>query len=70
MDVYVPVKGKCTWWREIPNEEDRHDISLRANKKRVECVCVVEGRTWQHIAKDVPSDCPDGRSCRYYVKHA
>lgn len=67
MSLYVPIKGKCTWWREFPNEEDRFDRSLKLGEKRVQCVCFVEGDSWQYMAKDVPANCPFSRRCRYHI---
>ncbi|MDH4139094.1 MAG: hypothetical protein OEV43_00815 [Coriobacteriia bacterium] len=69
MDIYSPIRGKCTWWREIPSEEDAHDLRVKAPDKRVNCSCFVEGEYWIHRSADVPSDCPNARSCRYYIKH-
>ena len=68
MSLYVPIKGKCQWWREFPNEEDRYNRSLKPEQRRVQCVCFVEGDGWQYLTKDVPSDCPFGRRCRYHVR--
>lgn len=68
MNIYAPVKGKCTWWREFPNEDDRFDYSLAPEDRRVNCVCFVEGDAWRYLAKDVPADCPVGRRCRYHIK--
>lgn len=70
MDVFMPVKGKCTWWREIPHHEDAHDIRLKDDEKRINCSCFVEGEIWTFTAGEVPPDCPNMRPCRYYIKHA
>lgn len=67
MNYYTPLKGKCLWWREFLNEEDRFDRDLPKSAKRVQCVCFVEGGSWQFAAKDVPRDCPVSRSCRYHI---
>ncbi|TLM99236.1 MAG: hypothetical protein FDZ75_00560 [Actinobacteria bacterium] len=66
---YAPIKGKCTWWREMPNEEDRWDVRLKEHERRVYCSCFVEGKGWTVTRADVPSDCPDARHCRYYIKN-
>ena len=62
------VKGKCTWWREFPNEEDRFNRSLKADERRVQCICFVEGDTWEYETRDVPADCPFSRRCRYHIR--
>jgi hypothetical protein len=68
MDIYAPVKGKCMWWREFADEEDRFDQRLSPGRRRVSCVCFVEGDRWQYLSQDVPADCPLGRRCRYHIK--
>ena len=68
MNVYMPLKGKCLWWREFPNEEDRFDRRLDPGQRRIRCVCFVEGDGWDYQARDVPADCPEGRRCRYHIK--
>ena len=62
------MKGKCMWWREFPDEEDAVDRDIRAEKKRVQCVCFVIGEKWMYISSELPSDCPEARRCRYYIK--
>lgn len=69
-DPYAPVRGKCTWWREVPNAQDEHDIMLKAPDKRVDCTCFVEGSVWSFPTCDVPAECPEHRHCRYYIKGA
>ena len=69
MDAYSPVKGKCLWWREIPNEEDKYDVRLKPHEKRIYCSCFVEGKGWTVTQGEVPPDCPDQRPCRYYIKN-
>jgi len=69
-DPFAPVRGKCTWWREVPNETDAHDIMLKDPDKRVECTCFVEGTVWTFPTSDVPGECPNHRYCRYYIKGA
>jgi hypothetical protein len=66
---YEPVKGKCTWWRESPHEDDVYDNRLRDRDKRIVCMCFVEGRGWTFTEENVPSDCPESRRCRYYIKN-
>ncbi len=70
LDIYMPVKGKCTWWREIPHEEDAYDIRLKDEDKRVRCSCFVEGDVWVFKTAEIPSDCPKRLHCRYYIKNA
>lgn len=69
-DPYAPVRGKCTWWREVPNETDRYDGRLKDGERRVGCSCFVEGKAWDFTAATVPDECPDSRYCRYYIKSA
>lgn len=69
-DPYAPVRGKCTWWREFPREEDRLDTRLKPAEKRVDCSCFVEGTVWEFCDADVPVECPQHRYCRYYIKGA
>lgn len=68
-DAYTPIKGKCTWWREMPVDDDVWDTRLREDQKRVYCSCFVEGTGWMHTRGDVPTDCPENKRCRYYIKH-
>lgn len=68
-DAFTPVKNKCTWWRESPVEEDKYDVRLKPGERRVYCSCFVEGKAWTHPADEVPSDCPEARHCRYYIKY-
>jgi hypothetical protein len=68
-DPYAPIKGKCVWWREFPNDEDRYDPHLKEDQKRVYCSCFVEGRGWTFPRVEVPRDCPDSRKCRYYIRN-
>jgi hypothetical protein len=69
-DGYAPIRKKCTYWRERRNEDDRWDPRTAKDDKRVECSCFVEGKLWLLTAATVPSDCPDRRHCRYYIKNA
>ena len=66
---YTPVKGKCTWWRESLHDDDVHDTTVKKPDKRVQCMCMVEGRSWTFTHVEVPSECPDSRHCRYYIKN-
>lgn len=68
MDAYSPVRGKCQYWREAANEEDRWDLRLKDEQRHVECTCFVEGDRWVFLRPEVPEDCPMKRSCRYYIK--
>ncbi|HET6498887.1 MAG TPA: hypothetical protein VFH17_07545 [Coriobacteriia bacterium] len=68
MDPFSPVKGNCTWWREVMVDEDVHLTTLKQGDKRVRCTCFVEGYYWVYRSADVPSLCPRSRHCRYYIK--
>lgn len=68
-DAYTPIKGKCTWWREHPVEDDLWDPRLKEHERRVDCSCFVEGVVWTFTKEEVPSECPDNRHCRYYIRH-
>ncbi len=68
-DAYAPIFGKCKWWREMESEEDRYDSRIKEHEKRVDCSCFVEGKGWVFQRADLPSECPDARHCRYYIKH-
>lgn len=68
-DSYSPIKGKCTWWREAAVHEDVWDTRIREDEKRVQCSCFIEGTAWTTTRGEVPSDCPESRRCRYYIKH-
>jgi len=70
MDAYAPIRGKCKWWREQPNDEDRFDPHLKPGQYRVTCTCFIEGDYWGVTADEVPSECPKAKACRYYIKHA
>jgi hypothetical protein len=67
-DNYAPIKGKCMYWRECLNEDDRFDSRVKKADKRIECSCFVEGRIWPATAKTLLADCPERYHCRYYVK--
>lgn len=68
-DQYTPVRGKCTWWREISVEEDIYDVRLKDEERRVHCSCFVEGKMWSFVRAEIPAECPDNKHCRYYIKH-
>ena len=68
MDGFSPIPGKCFYWREQLNGEDRFDTRLKKSQWRVECTCFVEGSLWVYTHDEVPADCPERYRCRYYVK--
>jgi len=68
-DPYAPVKGKCIWWREFPVQEDTWDVRIKEADKGVACSCFVEGKGWKFPKCEVPSECPDSRACRYYIRN-
>ncbi|MDO8962874.1 MAG: hypothetical protein Q7W30_00090 [Coriobacteriia bacterium] len=65
---FAPIRGKCTYWRESLNDEDRWDTSVKREDRRIACTCFVEGDQWQFTVSTTPSDCPRRYHCRYYVK--
>ncbi len=67
-DGYAPVRGKCIYWREALNGEDEFNLRIKSENKRVECSCFVLGDLWHVTVSTVPSDCPEHRRCRYYIK--
>ena len=67
MDPFSPIKGKCTWWRQVMVDEDLHDLMIKPENKRVRCTCFVEGLVWLHEAADVPKQCPEAQHCRYFI---
>jgi hypothetical protein len=70
IDAYAPIKGKCIWWRERPDDDDLWDGRIAAGDKRVDCSCFVEGMGWTFRHADVPVDCPENRRCRYFIRHS
>ena len=68
-DPYAPIPCKCIWWREFPVAEDVWDIRIKEADKGVSCSCFVEGKGWRFAQSEVPSECPDARACRYYIKN-
>lgn len=69
-DGFMPIKGKCTFWRERMNVDDEFDVRLKKPEKRVDCSCFVEGDVWSFPAIEVPGDCPNNTRCRYYIRHS
>jgi len=69
MDAYTPVRGKCTWWREATNEDDRWNMLVKVHDRRIICSCFVEGNLWEYRNSEMPTDCPDARRCRYHIRH-
>lgn len=67
MDEFSPIQGKCFYWREQLDDEDRYDTSVKKEDRRVECTCFVEGTRWPYTVDTVPDDCPDKWRCRYYI---
>ena len=68
MDEFAPIKGKCQFWREQMNLDDRYMTSIKKEEKRVTCTCFVEGDMWVMKAREVPGDCPKRYACRYYIR--
>ena len=68
MDPFSPVRGKCTWWREVPYDEDLYDVTLKPDERRIKCSCFVEGYRWDLPLAEVPHECPRANNCRYYIK--
>jgi hypothetical protein len=68
-DGFSPIRGKCTWWRERPVDEDVWDPRMKEGERRIDCSCFVEGRHWTYRSDEVPSDCEEWRHCRYHIKH-
>jgi len=68
MDGFNPIRGKCFYWREQRNEEDKFDSSIKKEDRRVNCTCFVEGDLWTFTVTTVPPDCPQRMHCRYYVR--
>jgi hypothetical protein len=67
-DPFAAIRGKCVWWREIPNDEDRYSTDVKPAQKRIECSCFIEGYGWTFETAEVPPECPRERGCRYFVK--
>lgn len=69
-DGFTPISGKCTWWRERAVEEDVWSPRLRAEEKRVNCSCFLEGYVWTVQRQEIASECPRNRMCKYYIRHS
>jgi hypothetical protein len=68
LDGQLQVLGKCQYWRERMDEDDRWDADIKFNAKRVRCSCFIEGTMWDTLAGTLPTDCPDAATCRYHVR--
>jgi len=68
LDGQSYVRGKCQFWRERMHEEDRWDLDVKRDKKRVRCTCFVEGTLWDTDVATLPDDCPSRWSCRYHIQ--
>jgi hypothetical protein len=68
MNGFAPIRGKCFYWREQLNEEDKYDGRINKSDWRVNCTCFVEGDLWAFTVTTVPADCPRRFHCRYYVR--
>lgn len=68
LDGTLQVEGKCQYWRERMDEDDRWDTGIKFPAKRVRCSCFIEGTQWDTVVGDLPADCPDAAPCRYYVR--
>ncbi len=69
VDGYTPVKGKCMWWREIPDADELYNMRIKDADKLVRCMCFVEGHYWSFKRAELPEDCPEARHCRYFIKY-
>jgi hypothetical protein len=68
LDGQTQVRGKCQYWRERMNEDDRWDSDVKYAAKRVRCSCFIEGTLWDATAGELPGECPDALTCRYHVR--
>jgi hypothetical protein len=68
LDGQSQVRGKCQYWRERMNEDDRWDTDVKPLAKRVKCSCFIEGTLWDAIVGDLPVECPISLTCRYHVR--
>ena len=68
MDGFAPIKGKCLYWRERLDEEDRYDSRLKKDEWRVHSTCFVDGDRWEYTVSTIPPDCPLHRKCRYHMR--
>ncbi|MBN1193329.1 MAG: hypothetical protein JXA36_06540 [Coriobacteriia bacterium] len=67
MSEFAPIRGKCFYWREHLNEDDKYDTRVEKGKRRVECSCFVEGDRWTYFEDEVPAECPVWQHCRYHI---
>lgn len=67
MDGFAPIKGKCYYWREAVDDDDRFNTRVKKTEWRVRCTCFVLGDGWTYTVETVPADCPERRTCRYYI---
>jgi hypothetical protein len=68
LDGQTNVIGKCQYWRERMNEDDRWDSDVKFAAKRVKCSCFIEGTQWDATAGELPDECPASLTCRYHVR--
>jgi len=68
LDGQTQVIGKCHYWRERMLDDDRWDTDVKYPDKRVKCSCFIEGTQWDTTVGELPSECPEERSCRYHVR--
>jgi hypothetical protein len=68
LDGQMQVLGKCQYWRERMDEDDRWDVGVKYQTKRVRCSCFIEGTLWDRMVSTLPGDCPDASTCRYHVR--
>lgn len=66
-DGFSQVRGKCRFWRERLEEEDRFDSEVKPRDRRVHCSCFVEGIAWEVTVGTVPAECPLWYRCRYHM---
>jgi len=69
VDAYTPIKSKCLWWREMLDAEEQYNTRIKPEDVRVHCTCFVEGYVWTIRKAEVPANCPNSRTCRYYILH-
>jgi hypothetical protein len=67
MSEFAPIRGKCFYWRESLNEDDRFDSRVKKGQQRIMCSCFVEGTRWEYTEETTPADCPLKLHCRYYI---
>lgn len=67
LDGQTQVRGKCQYWRERLYDDDRWDIDVAPQARRVRCSCFIEGATWEATVGTLPEECPNRYTCRYHV---